>query len=120
MDEPQEVATRLVVPGRHPAILLDPVDETLRQIPLLIEMLVVLSLENPILLRRDHRLRPTRLDRRDEFIPVIPLIRDHRTGIMTRNQSLALVDVRLLAPGQDELDGVPQAVYGDVQLGPEP
>src|ERR1700738_2765226 len=119
MDEPQEIACRLLIPGRHPAILLDPVDETLRQIPLLIKMFVIITLENAILLRRDHRLRPTRLDRRNKFISIISFICNHCFGIMTFDQRLALLDVGPLAARQDELDRVSQAVDRDVQLGPE-
>jgi hypothetical protein len=86
-------------------VLLDPVDESLAKVAFLIKKLVILSLKNAILLRRDRRRRPGRLDR--------------RPGIMARDQGLALVDVRLLAAAQDELNGVPQPVDGDVRLGPE-
>jgi hypothetical protein len=82
-------------------------------------MFIVLALENTILLRRDHRLRPTRFDRRNKIISVISFICYHRFGIMTFDQCLALVDVGRLAAGQDELDRVPQAVDRDVQLGRE-
>ena len=110
VNEPQEVARCLLVPGRNSPELLDPVDEPLGEVAFLISMFIILSLENPILLRRDHHFRPTRLDRRDELIPVISLIRDHSLGIMTFDQGRALVDVGLLSAGQDELDGVPQTV----------
>ena len=40
-------------------------------------------------------------------------------GIMTFDQGHALADVGFLSPGQDELDGVPQAVDSEMQLGPE-
>ena len=120
MNEPQEVAGRLVVPGRDTPELFDPVDEPLRKIAFLVNILIILSLENPILLWRNHGHRSGGLDRRNKFISVITLISDHCIGIMTFNQWHALVDVGLLAAGQDELDGVPQAVDRDVQLGPEP
>ena len=120
MDEPQEISGRLLIPRRHPTILLEPIDESLRKVALFINSLIILSLENPILLRRDHRRRPTGLNRSDKIISIICFICDHRIGIMTFDQWHALVDVGLLAAGQDELDGVPQAVDRDVQLGPEP
>jgi hypothetical protein len=82
--------------------------------------LVILLLENTILLRRDHGLRPGGLDRRDEIISVLSLIREHRFGIMIFDQCLALADVGLLSPGRDELDGVAHPVDRDLQLGPEP
>jgi hypothetical protein len=120
MNEAQEIAGRLLVPRRDTTVLLHPIDEPLGEVAFLVKKFVILSLEDPILLWRDHRHRPGGLDRRDEIIPVISLIRDHRLGIMTFDQCLALTDVGLLSPGQDELDGVAQPVDGDVQLGPEP
>src|SRR6266446_162244 len=120
VNEPQEVAGRLLVPGRNTPVLLDPIDEPLRKVAFFIKILVILSLENPILLRRDHRLRPAHFDRQNKIISVIPFICNHRFGIMTFDQRLTLVDIGLLPPGQDELDGVSQPVDGDVQLGPEP
>ena len=119
MNEPQEVPSRLLIPCRHPTVLLDPVDEPLRQVALLIKMLVILSLENPILPRRDHRGRSAGLDGRNELIPVISLICDHCISIVTFDQCSALIDVGLLSPGQDQLDRVAQPVYSDVQLGRE-
>lgn len=120
MDKPQVVAARLLVPRRYSTVLLDPVDKSLRQIAFLVSMLVVLSFDNPVLLWRDHRLRPGRLDRCYEIVPVISLIRDHRLDFMILDQGKTLVDVGLLSPGQDQLDRVSQAVDGDVKLGPEP
>ena len=120
VNESQEVAGRFLVPGRNTPVLLDPIDEPLRKVAFFIKMLIILSLENPILLRRNHRSRATGLDRLNKFISVISFICDHRFGIMTFNQCLALVDVGFLSPGQDELNRVSQPVDRDVQLGPEP
>src|SRR5580692_7025893 len=120
MDEPQEVPGCLLVPGRHTPVLLDPVDEPFGKVAFLVKNLIIFSLEDPILLRRNHGIRTGGHDRLDEIISVISLVRDHRIGIMTFNQGLALIDVGLLSPRQDELDGVPQTVDGDMQLGSEP
>ncbi|CAN5831972.1 hypothetical protein BH23PLA1_BH23PLA1_41250 [soil metagenome] len=83
-------------------------------------MFIILSLEKTILLRRDHRCGPARFDRRNEIIAVISLIRNHGFRILSFDQGLTLIDVGFLSPRQDQLDGVAEAIDGDVQLGPEP
>jgi hypothetical protein len=120
MDEPREVSARLLVPGRHTPISPDPVDEPLGKVAFLVKELVILSLEDPILLRRNRSIRAGGRDRLDEIISVLSLVRDHRLRVMAFNQCLSPIDVGLLSPRRDELDGVPKAVAGDVRLGPEP
>jgi hypothetical protein len=83
-------------------------------------MRIIITLDNSFLLRRDHRLRPTCLDRRDEIITVRLLVHDRYFGIMTFDKFYILVGVRLLSAGQDELNRVAQSVDSELQLGPEP
>src|SRR5271155_24317 len=65
---------------RDPTALLDPVDERLDQITILVSVAVIVALRLPVRSRRNHRPCPGGLDRADQLIAVIALVRDHMTG----------------------------------------
>src|SRR4051812_18534235 len=44
MNEPQDVADCLLIPDGHTPLFLDPIDASLRQVPLFINVLIILSL----------------------------------------------------------------------------
>src|SRR5882757_535292 len=117
MNKSKEVASRLLVPRRDPPTLLDQVDEPLDLLPLLVQMLVILTRDFPILLRRDHRLSLLPLRRFHDRITVLRLIEDVGTCLVCLDQRFGLGDVGLLTRRQDELDRVAQGIDGDVDLG---
>ncbi len=65
-DERQVVGRLLLVPRRHPAVLLDLRPEPLAQVPLPLQVRVDLPLLIPVPLRRDHRRGAPTLDLRDQ------------------------------------------------------
>ena len=68
------------------AMYADPVDESLRQVPFLIKMFIIIALERRFFWR-DHRLLPLPFDRRHRLPSVISI--GYRVGIATRSQCLA-------------------------------
>src|SRR5215472_8797444 len=120
MNKPKEVPGRLLVPRGDPPVLLEQVDEPLDLLPLLVQMLVIIARHFPVLLGRDHRLRPLPPRRLNDRIAVERLVGDERPRPVPSHQRLGPGDVRLLAPRQDELDRVAQGVDEDVDLGAEP
>ena len=120
MNKSKEVAGRLLVPRRHPPVLLDQVDEPLDLLAFLVHMLVIITRHLPVLLRRDHRFAALPFRRRHDRVTVVRLVEDVRTRFMPPDQRLGLCDVGLLARRQDEFDRIAQAVDGDVDLGAEP
>ena len=117
MNERQEVLSGFLIARRHAALLLDPVYEPFHQVSLPVEVTVNLPRVFAIRSRRDHSLGSDRLDLRDQGVAVVPLVGDHGVGRQSLDQRSALADVRRLAPGHDEPDGVAQGVDGDVHLG---
>ena len=119
MEEPQEVPSRLLIPRRHPAILLDQVDEPLHLVPFLIEMFIIGPRPLPVRLGRDHRVGPAPLDPSHRLIAVIPLVGDGRPGIEALEQGRALTDIRRRAGREDEPHRVAQGIDDDADLGAE-
>src|SRR5262249_8221191 len=117
MNKRQEVPRRLLVPCRHPAKLLDQVDEPLHLVPFLVQMLIIVARHHPVLLGRDDRLGPARRDRPHQRVAVVRLVRDHRPGVWTRDQRLGLAHIGVLARRQNQPCRVAQGVDGDGDLG---
>src|SRR6185437_3286482 len=120
MNKSEEVPGRLLVPGGDPSVLLEQVDEPLDLLAFLVQMFVIIARHFPVLLGRDHRLRPLPLRRRHDRVAVERLVGNERPRLVPLHQWLGLGDVRLLAPRQDELDRVAQSAHEDVDLRAEP
>jgi hypothetical protein len=67
---------------------------------------VVVALLLAVRSRRDHRLGAAGLDRLDQLVAVVALIRDYVPGLDARDQRTALGDVGGLAAGEDQPDRV--------------
>ena len=119
MNKSKEVASRLLVASGHPAILLEQVDEPLNFLSLLVQRLIIITSDLPILLRRDHRLGPLFVRFRDDCIAVVGLVPDECSHLSALHQRLSLGDVGHFATGQDKVDRVPQGVNEDVDFGAE-
>src|SRR5579883_1372106 len=120
MEEPEEVAGGLLVPGGDPPVLLDPTPEPLDQVPVLVPLGVDPPPDLPVPLGRDHGPGPRGLDRPHDGRRVVPLVRDHHRGRRPRDERRPLGHVRRLSGCQDELGGQPEPAHPDVDLGPEP
>jgi hypothetical protein len=116
----RKITSRLLVTGRHPAVGLPSVEEPLDPVPLLVQRLIVLPRGLAGGPRRDHRLGPLRLDRRDELVTVLSLLCDHGRGLVACDQILRPRQVVGLPRRQDYLHRVAQGVDRDLYLDAEP
>src|SRR5262245_10619843 len=115
----QEVARRLLVARCYPSVLLDPVDEPLHLVPLLVQDAIILPLLLAILQRRDTRCPALLLDLGHQLFLVESLVRDHRLGFLALDQGGSVGDVRFLTTRYDALHGVAESIDGDVDFGAE-
>lgn len=128
MQHRQVVPRRLLVARRHTAVVLDPTEEALHLVPILVELRVVLARLLAILPARDHRAGSQCLDLRHEPVRVVPLIREHgmdRFLVLHRQpdgvkQGLRLRDVVALAPGQRQHERIAERITDHVDLRREP
>ena len=119
MDECQEVPGGLVVARGHAAVLLRLGPEPLGQVAVLVAVPVVVPLHGSVLQAGDHRLRPLRLDRRDDRLAVIALVGDDDLRRRALDQGPGLRHVGRLARREGQLDRQPEAADGAVDLRPE-
>ena len=70
LDKGQEVACRLFVARRNPAVLFGSVDESLHEISLLVQVTIKLALIFQITPRGNHRFRSTVLNVADQLLTV--------------------------------------------------
>ena len=100
--------------------MLDFVEETFDQVPLLVQMAVVFALLGAVLAGRDHRFGLFLGNPVQEFFRVIRAIRNHPLKIKLGNQVFGLGDIMALPAGQQKAQWVAQSIYAGVDLGAEP
>src|SRR6476661_157124 len=120
MNKRQVVPGGLLIPGGYPSVLLRLEPEPLGQVPILVALPVVDPLLGPVLQARDHRLRPSSLDRLDHGPAVVPLVGDDHLDRQVLDQRLCLHHVGRLARRQDQPGGQPEAADCAMNLRPEP
>ncbi len=103
----------------HPPVALHLGPKTLHQVPILVALPVVRPLHLPVLPRRNHGLAAARLDGLHHGLAVVAPVGDHHLEWHVPDQRLGLGHVGRLARRQHQLHRQPQAVDGDVDLGPE-
>lgn len=101
-------------------IMLDFVEETFDQMPLLIPMAVIFARFFTVLAGRDHRFGLSFCNQDQEFFRVIRTIRNDPLKIKRRNQAIRLGDIMALPAGQQKTQRVAQGIYAGVDLGAEP
>ena len=126
MQEAQVSGVQLLKPGEDPAIVLDLVDEAFHQMTLPVQMPVIVG---GFLVGGFLAVRAGRNDRHHTQFRnvsakllgiVLPFVGQYVLASITGDQTLRLGDVVLLASGQEESQGVAQAVHAHVNLGAEP
>lgn len=100
--------------------MLDFVEETFDQVPLLIQMKVVFTRFCAVFTRRDNRFSFFLGNQVQEFLRVIRTIRDHPLEIKIGNQTFGLGDIVTLPTGQQKPKWIAQSIYAGVDLGAEP
>lgn len=116
MNKCKEVGGRLLIPGGNPPELFDQANEPLDLLAVLVQMLVIITWDLPVLLRWDHRLTPLLLRRRHHRIAVVRLVEEVCSRLMPQDQWRGLRDIRHLTGRQEELDRVAQGVDEDVDF----
>ena len=100
MDKGQIISGGLVISGSDPSIVLDPVEEALDLVSILVEIVVYLSLYFTVTTGWYDRLCSNALYKGQQSIGVIALVGDHGLWVVGGDQRLGLVDIRLLARGE--------------------
>ena len=106
MQEAQVSGVQLLKPGEYPAIMLDLVDEALSP--------DILPVQMPVIVGGFLAVRAGRNDRHHTLCRPVPAHQHNRRSIPPPGY------VVLLPAGQDESQGVAQAVHTHVNLGAEP
>jgi hypothetical protein len=83
-------------------VVLDPVHETLDQVPFFVQVLVVVSRLLAVALGWNDRLRSVRFNGLDEGVAVIALVGQDGLGLVALQKRLRLGDIRLLPGSQLE------------------
>ena len=120
MQEAQVSGVQLLKPGEDPAIVLDLVDEAFHQMTLPVQMPVIVGGFLAVRAGRNHRHHTQFQDVLAKLLGIVPLVGQYVLASITGDQLLRLGDVVLLPAGQDESQGVAQAVHAHVNLGAEP
>ena len=120
MQEAQVSGVQLLKPGEYPAIVLDLVDEAFHQMALPVQMPVIVGGCLAVRAGRNDRYHTQFQDVLAKLLGIVPFVGQYVLASITGDQLLRLGDVVLLPPGQDESQGVAQAVYAHVNLGAEP
>jgi hypothetical protein len=100
--------------------MLDFVEETFDQVPLLVQVAVIFPLFFAVLAGWDHRFGFFLRNLLQEIIRIIRAIRNHPLKIKIGNQVIGLGDIMLLPAGQKKPQRVAQGIYTGVYLGAEP
>lgn len=99
--------------------MLDLVDEAFYQVPLSIQVLIIISLLNAILLWRNHTLDAFGRQRFDQCVCVVAFIGDQCKRLKAFDQASRLWAVVTLACGQHEAQRVAKCINGYMDLGGE-
>ena len=116
MKEAQVSGVQLLEPGEYPAIVFYLVDEAFDQMTLPVQVGIVGLGCLPVGAPRNHRTHVPVQDVLTEPLGIISLVGNHVPTAITGYQTLGLGYVVLLAPGQDEPQGIDEAVHGHVNL----
>lgn len=100
--------------------MLDFIEETFDQVPLLVQVAVIFPLFFAVLAGWDHRFGFFLRNLLQEIIRIIRAIRNHPLKIKIGNQVIGLGDIMLLPAGQKKPQRVAQGIYTGVDLGAEP
>ena len=100
--------------------MLDFVEETFDQMPLLVQMTVVFPLFFAVLAGRDHRFGFLLFNFLQEIFRIIRAICDHPLKIEIDDQVCGLGDIMSLPAGQEKPQRIAQGIYAGVDLGAEP
>ena len=120
VQEAQVSGVQLLKPGEDPAIVLDLVDEAFHQMTLPVQMPVIVGGCLAVRAGRNDRHHTQFQDVSAKLLGIVPFVGQYVLASITGDQLLRLGDVVLLPSGQDESQGVAQAVHAHVNLGAEP
>ena len=110
MQEAQVSGVQLLKPGEDPAIVLDLVDEAFHQMALPVQMPVIVGGCLAVRAGRNDRHHTQFQDVLAKLLGIVPFVGQYVLASITGDQLLRLGDVVLLPSGQDESQGVAQAV----------
>jgi hypothetical protein len=99
--------------------MLDFVEETLDQMPFLVEMTIIFTLLFAVLTGWDHRLGLFFGNLLQEIIRIIRAICDQSLKIKIGNQVIGLSNVMSLPASQEKAQGIAQGIYAGMDLGAE-
>lgn len=100
--------------------MFDFVEEALDQVPLLVEMTIVIAQFFAVLARWNHRFCFFLSNLTQECLRVKRAIRNYSLEIKISNQVLGLRDIVALPAGQEKAQRIAQRIYAGVDLGAEP
>ena len=120
MKEAQVSDVQLLKPGEYPAKLLHLVDGAFGQVTLPVQAGVAGLGFFPVGAQRNYRAHVPVQDVLTEPLGIISLVGNHVLPGITGCQPPGLIDAAPLAPGQDEPQGIAQAVHAHADLGAEP
>jgi hypothetical protein len=113
------VADELVVTGCDAAELLEPGEEALDAVALLVEARIAGMFDRPVGSWGDDGLRSDLAQRLVEMVGVVGLVGDDGGGFEAVEQRRGLDDITPVARRQNEADGQSKGVDAGVDLGPE-
>jgi hypothetical protein len=100
--------------------MLDFIEETLDQMPLFVEMMIIFTLIFAVPARWDHRHGIFFRNLLQELFRIVRAIRNNALKIKVFNQIICLCNIMSLATRQEKAQGVAQSIYAGVDLGAEP
>lgn len=115
--EPEEVASRLLVASGDPAILLEPVEEELDQMPLLVDVLVEMASSFPALSWWDHRIHSFGAHCGDDGIGVVAFVGDEVLAARGLDERGRFDDVVDVSWREVKVGWITETVHESVDLG---
>jgi len=112
-----EVTSELVVSRGDAAKLLEPVEESLDEIPGFVTMPIDGTLRGSITPRGNNRLRACLLDGVDQLVTIVAFVGHDSTGVDVLNERSALGNIRDLAPCEYQPQRIAQRIDTGVNLG---
>ncbi len=102
VDEAKVATGKLVESGEDPSIVFELIEETLDQMTLFVEMMVVESKLGSVFSWRNDRNGTHLIDQVNQLVGIIPSIRDHKVSFLILKEFLRLGDIVSLAASQQE------------------